>query len=277
MPVMACELEFYLHGLEAHSYPQAVLQEITLACEAEGVTCEEIIKERGYDQYETSLIPTADVRDMARQTIALKHILLNVCSKYDLKADFRAKPKADQPGSGLHVHVHLEDRFGRNLFVREEDRYSMQLLHSVAGLLELMPAAMLIFAPVASSYSRFVAGHNAPLTVSWGPNNRTVAIRLPTKPLDNKHLEHRVAGSDADPALVMAVILAGIHYGLTRTLYPPEPIHGDASLPMYGVARLPASIDAAVEKMRGARVLEAYLGTPLYTAYLQRALYPDAF
>jgi glutamine synthetase len=276
-PVMACEIEFYLHGLESNSYPQAILNDLLLACQNQGVTCSEIIKERGYDQYETALLPTADVVGMARQTMRLKEVLLNEGSKLGVRADFSAKPQPDQPGCGLHVHVHLEDRHNRNLFVRDEDQYSMQMLHSVAGLLELMPASMLVFAPHSDSYARFVSGQNAPLTVCWGPNNRTVAIRLPTKPLNNKHLEHRVAGSDADPALVMAVIVAGIHYGLKNTLYPPEPVFGDASLPMYKTPSLPRTLSESIELMSKSRLMEAYLGEKLYTAFMQRTLYPEAF
>jgi glutamine synthetase len=57
MPVMACEVEFYLHGLEANSYPQAILNDLLLACRDQGITCTEIIKERGYNQYERPLRP----------------------------------------------------------------------------------------------------------------------------------------------------------------------------------------------------------------------------
>ena len=48
---------------------------------------------------------------------------------------------------------------------------------------------------------------NAP---SWGLDNRTVAVRVPTDSSDNVRLEHRVAGADANPYLMLAAILADV-------------------------------------------------------------------
>ncbi len=98
---------------------------------------------------------------------------------------------------------------------------------------------MAIFAPSPESYARFVAGSNAPLTVSWGANNRTTAIRLPDSAHDNKRIEHRVAGADADPEHVIAAILKGLYSGLKNRVDPGPQIYGDASLPMYGLQAFP--------------------------------------
>jgi glutamine synthetase len=59
-------------------------------------------------------------------------------------------------------------------------------------------------------------------------NNRGVALRIPVSDADNRRVEHRVAGADANPYLLTAAVLAGIHHGLTRKLDPGSPLEGNA-------------------------------------------------
>jgi len=59
-------------------------------------------------------------------------------------------------------------------------------------------------------------------------DNRTVALRVPTENSHSARLEHRVAGADANPYLTLAVILAGVHHGLTHQIEPQAPIEGNA-------------------------------------------------
>ena len=68
----------------------------------------------------------------------------------------------------------------------------------------------------------------APTAPTWGHNNRTVALRVPTGAPGARRIEHRVAGADANPYLVLAAVLAGIHHGLTHELEPDAPITGNA-------------------------------------------------
>ena len=73
----------------------------------------------------------------------------------------------------------------------------------------------------------------------WSINNRGSAIRVPAADAANLRLEHRLAGADANPYLVVAWVLAGIHHGLTGHLEPPPPTTGNAydqpgePLPIY--------------------------------------------
>ena len=72
-----------------------------------------------------------------------------------------------------------------------------------------------------------------------GYENRTVAVRVPAGSPAARRLEHRVAGADANPYMLFAVILSGILEGIRENLSPGEPISGDgyaqeeASLPVY--------------------------------------------
>jgi glutamine synthetase len=219
IPVTAAELEFYYSGDED------VLEKSVCA------TVLKFEKERGKNQYEVAFAPAKPEKTVA-DLIAFKD------AAEKLGADFSAKPYADQPGSGLHIHIHLMDKNGKNVFYKDDAVMSDPLKYAIGGLLAALPESMPIFAPNPESRARFQPGGNAPTTVSWGANNRTVAIRLPDKPHDSKHIEHRVAGADADPQAVMTAILDAIHDGLTRKLDPGPQIYGDASLEMYKLPKL---------------------------------------
>lgn len=43
-----------------------------------------------------------------------------------------------------------------------------------------------------------------------------------------RRIEHRVAGADVNPYLLLATLLASLHHGLSRKLTPPPPIVGNA-------------------------------------------------
>lgn len=270
--VVATEIEFYLRGIAAKFTPDEVVAHIQAVCAQQGIALACAEAERGPDQYEISLLPTHDVNQIVADTDRFKELMTETFAPYGIKADFTAKPSPDVPGCGLHVHVHLEDASGRNVFFREGDTFSPLLLYSIGGLLMLMNPCMPVFAPTEASYLRFSGGPNpylvcptatnVPTKVSWGTNNRTVAVRLPNKAMDNKHIEHRVAGADADVGSVIAAILAGMHYGLKEKCDPGEPIYGDASLAQYALPSLARSLAEAQRFRMGCKMLEDYESQP---------------
>jgi len=189
-----------------------------------------------------------------------------------LLATFMAKPLAGQSSSGLHVHVSLLDRDGANRFARDE----RALGHAIAGLQATMAEAMLLFAPNANSFRRLRPLSYAPTAPTWGHNNRTVALRVPAGAPSARRIEHRVAGADANPYLVLAAVLAGIHHGLTHELEPSAPIEGNAYAQVG--PSLPLSWDRALEAFAGASVLNGYLGDAFCRLYrVCRAAERDRF
>ena len=102
------------------------------------------------------------------------------------------------------------------------------LKHAVAGLQRTSTDCMLMFAPHANSYRRFVLNAFVPLNDCWGFNNRTVAMRIPHSDPANIRIEHRIAGADANPYLVTAAVLAGMLDGLENGGDPGPAIVGNA-------------------------------------------------
>ena len=169
----------------------------------------------------------------------LQRAIKGVAKQQGMRASFMAKPFGDLAGNGMHMHCSLIDEKGDNAFNNGSDQGNELLRHAIAGCLATMKECMLLFAPHLNSYRRFQRGSHAPLAPTWGYENRTVSIRVPADSHQAMRIEHRVAGADANPYLVMSAILAGMLYGIEKRLQAPEPIEGNAydkqppSLPRY--------------------------------------------
>ncbi len=256
-PQVAGEIEFYLLGAQEVGV-ESWQGEVSAACAAAGIGLHRIEKERGDEQYEISLLPT-DAATAAANIVAIRHVITQAGRKCGLEANFASRPKEDQPCSGLHLHIHLADASGKNVYFKQDDQISPLLNYSIGGLLAWLPASMPVFAPLAEDYVRFAKTGHTPTTVSWGANNRTVAIRLPDKAANNKHIEHRVCAAAAAPEAAIALMLAAIHDGLSRKIEPSSTqTYGDASLEMYKLAPLPASLPEAQAAMRSFAPLARY-------------------
>ena len=178
------------------------------------------------------------------------------------------KPIDDEAGNGLHVHCSLLDENGTNVFDDGGEEGSDLLRYVVAGCLELLPASMLLFAPSFNAYRRFQPGNHAPTESAWGYDNRTTAIRIPESPSAARRIEHRVAGADANPYLVLAAVLAGIWHGIENTLSPPNPIEGNAWDQEIDAPALPTTMDGAISVFDKSDVLSSYLTSEFKTLFL---------
>ena len=281
-PVMAGEMEFYLvdgSGLmpappQAHPEMLAVdnlsdfggfFEDVYAACSAYGIPADAAISEGGAGQFEINLLHGPDPVQTADQAVLFKRIVKGVARHHGLAASFMPKPYAEMAGSGLHVHFSLLDEAGANVFDDGRDAGSDRLRHCVAGLLALMPASTLIFAPHLNSYRRLTPNSHAPTGIGWGYENRTTAIRIPGGSPKARRIEHRVAGADANPYLLLAVLLTGVLEGLERAEEPPAPIEGSAY--GAGLAQLPADWLAAITAFESDTMLSRHLNPDFCTAF----------
>lgn len=102
------------------------------------------------------------------------------------------------------------DAGGRNIFAGATPADSTDLRHAIRGLLDTLADGMAICAPGPNSYRRFRPEAYVPMTATWSVNNRGSALRVPVSDSANQRIEHRLAGADANPYLVVAWMLAGI-------------------------------------------------------------------
>jgi glutamine synthetase len=206
----------------------AVLAEIDAACQAQGVPAGAATAEYGGAQFEVNLGHLPDPVAAADHALLLRRIVKGVANRHGLEATFMSKPFAEQSGSGLHIHLSLVDGAGRNVFDERLPGGDAMLGHARAGLQATTHDAMAIFAPNLNAYRRFAPDQFVPVNTSWGFNNRSVSFRVPAGGGAARRIEHRIAGAEANPYLVMAAVLAGVHHGVSRRLEPSPPSTGNA-------------------------------------------------
>ena len=234
-------------------------------CEAQGLPAKTLISEYAPGQMEIVLRHRADVLKACDEGIMLKRAIKATAEKHGMAATFMAKPYAQWTGSGMHIHVSLGDEKGNNLFAAEDPMQNELLLHSIGGLKAAMAESMLIFAPNANSYRRFRRNSYAPVSASWGINNRTVSIRIPAGAANACHIEHRPSGADANPYLVMAAILAGMHYGITEKSDPGNPVVGNGY--EKRAKYIPGNWFDAIDAFWRASIMKEYFGKPFVDTY----------
>jgi glutamine synthetase len=286
-PVVAAELEFSLVTMAGdnplHSCPapagrdpvggnmysldvlnehRELMEELRLACELQDLPFDGVVKESAPSQYEINMQHVDNPVLAAKQILMMKRLIKGVAGKYGLIASFMSKPFEAESGNGMHVHCSLLDEKGNNVFDDGSERGSPLLQHAVAGCLHYMPESMAIFAPSYNAYRRFQAGSHAPIFATWGYENRTVALRVPAGSHAARRLEHRVAGADANPYLLFAVILGAMLEGMEQQLPPPKPTTGDGYA-LSGASTLPLYMHEALEQFSQSDFIRSALGGEL--------------
>ncbi len=227
-------------------------------CDVQGLPAKTLISEYAPGQMEIVLRHRADVLKACDEAIMLKRVIKAAAEKHGLCATFMAKPYAEWTGSGMHMHVSLADEKGDNLFAAADPLTNELLLNAIGGLKAAMAESMLIFAPNANSYRRFRRNSYAPVAANWGVNNRTVSLRVPAGAAHACHIEHRPSGADANPYLVMAAILAGMHYGITEKSDPGNPVVGNGY--EKRAKHIPGNWFEAIDAFWRASILKEYFG-----------------
>jgi glutamine synthetase len=252
----------HLHGMEP------LFSDIYAAAEVQGVPAETVISEYAPGQYELTLRYRKDVPRAADDLVMLKRLVRAAARRRGVTACFMAKPIQRYAGSGMHFHVSMPDDGGANVFAeRKEGDWSPPLLHALGGLMRTMAESMLVFAPHANSWRRFVAQSYAPLAPTWGVNNRSVALRIPAGDAGSRRIEHRVAGVDANPYLVGATVLAAIARGLDEKLDPGPETTGNGYEKAPVLEDAPADWRTAIEAAKASAFLMQALGGDLHRTF----------
>lgn len=226
-PVMAAEIECYvlLNGSDDATL-DGFWKPVDNALKEAGVSLLRIEQERGAHQYELVTQVTTPQR-LAEWLVIIRDTITLHAARADVRATFAAKPFEDQPGNGLHLHLHLADEEGVNQYWKTEEWTGDALRWSLGGLLADLPRALPIFCPGEYALYRFDDADHVPKIAGWGVNNRYCALRIPA--IEDpylKRIEHRVPSADADPHAAIAVMLEGVLMGLRKKIEPPEQQHG---------------------------------------------------
>lgn len=218
--------------------------------------------ETGPGVYEAA-ITYSDILSAADRAVLFKTSVKEIAGKLGIMATFMAKINENLPGCSGHVHQSLWDKKEtKNLFYDAADKQHMSPLMKsyIAGQLYCLPHILPMVAPTINSYKRLVEGAWAPTTVTWGMDNRTVALRALTEGSKSCRLETRVVGSDTNPYLAMAACLAAGLYGIRKKMKLQQPASAGSGYKDLSNGSFPKSLDEATQQMKSSAVAKELFG-----------------
>ncbi|MDN2565624.1 glutamine synthetase family protein [Aquibium sp. A9E412] len=203
-------------------------------------------------------------------TIA-KHAVKEIAWQNGVAATFMPKWDHRRVGSASHIHQSLWQD-GAPAFFEPDAALGMSAAMKayLAGVIRYARDYTVFLAPYVNSYKRFVRGTFAPTRIAWSVDNRTAGFRLCGEGTPAVRLECRIGGSDLNPylaqAAMMAAGIAGLEEGLA--LEPPSTgdLYGDDSAP-----EIPATLREATEALRGSAMLRAAMGDAVVEHYTRCA------
>jgi len=290
-PIVAPELEFYLtaqnidpdiplkppvgrsgraetsrqiYSIDAVNEFDPLFEDIYDYCELMQLDVDTLIHEIGAGQMEINFLHGNPLA-LADKVFFFKRTLREAALKHGMYATFMAKPMTGEPGSAMHVHQSVVSiKTGKNIFSNDDGSSSSAFMHYIGGLQRYMPSAMAVVAPYVNSYRRIVRHTAAPINVQWGHDNRTVGFRIPESGTQDRRVENRVIGADANPYLALAVTLACGYLGMTEQLDPSPMTIGSA----YDLDfELPQGLPQALEALRAESNLRSVLGERFVDVY----------
>lgn len=290
-PVVAPELEFYLtaknidpdlplaapigrsgraetsrqvYSIDAVNEFDPLFEDIYDYCEMMNLDVDTLIHEIGAGQMEINF-QHGEPLGLADKVFYFKRTLREAALKHDMYATFMAKPMAGEPGSAMHVHQSVVDaESGKNIFSNDDGSPSALFQQYIGGLQRYMPSAMAIVAPYVNSYRRIVRETAAPINLQWGIDNRTVGFRVPVSGSQDRRVENRVIGADANPYLALAITLACGYLGMTEAIEPSPMVEGNAyDMPV----ELPQGLSEAITLLRREDRLRDVLGERFIDVY----------
>ena len=216
-------------------------------------------------------IKYADALACADHHTIAKHATKEIAWQKGHSASFLPKWHKDRVGSASHVHMSLWQD-GKNVFHDPKGKHGMSKLmeHFVAGLIAYASDCTYFFAPYVNSYKRFSKGSFAPTKTAWSVDNRTAGFRLCGANTKAVRVECRIPGSDMNPYLAQAALIAAGLKGIEDKLELAPPADGD----MYNndaVPDVPRTLIAATENLRGSAFLREAMGDYVVDHYTRCA------
>ncbi len=247
------------------------LDELNEVCVAQGVPAGTTTSEFAPGQFEINLHHGDNPVLACDHAMLLKRAIKATAKRHGFVACFMAKPFEEDSGSGMHVHMSLVDSNGKNYFSHGKEKmalppYSARMRNAIGGLVKTMSDATAIFAPNANSYRRLRPEMFAPVEPNWGTNHRNVALRIPVSDETNLRFEHRTSGADANPYLVTAAILAGVHYGLKNRCDPGRMVNEGEVITLK--QKLPNRWDKAIDMFARSKILPGYFGAEFCKSFV---------
>jgi glutamine synthetase len=249
---------------------EEVMRAIRTGLQGAGIPVENSKGEASAGQEEIN-VRYADALTMADRHVIIKNACKEIAWGKGKAITFLAKWNYSAAGSSSHIHQSLWSADGKTpLFFDKDGEHGMSELmrHYIAGLLAHAGEITFFLAPYINSYKRFMAGTFAPTKAVWSKDNRTAGYRLCGEASKGIRIECRVGGSDLNPYLAMAALIAAGIDGIEKKMALEPAFVGDA-YGGKGVREIPRTLRDAIELMDGSELLRSAFGNDVIDHYVR--------
>lgn len=258
---------------------EAFATDLIRALEAQGTGAMQFHPEYSTGQLELS-VPHRSGIAIADDNLVVRHTIRAAARNHGFAASFAPVVFAGLVGNGMHLHLSLWDRRGRNLFHggRGPEGMTKEAEAFTAGVLDHLPALTAITAPSVASYQRLQPHRWSGPWACWGRENREAALRFVTGMVGSRpeaaNLELKSMDAAANPYLALGAAVAAGLDGIERELRLPEPVTVDpaslsaAERKKRGVVQLPSSLGDAIRAFERSALLREAMGDVLFEAFL---------
>lgn len=210
----------------------------------------------------------SDALDTADNHVILKNGIKEIAHAAGKSVTFMAKYHHDRAGSSAHIHQSLWTLDGKAAFADAKDGHGMSdvMKHYLAGQLTHARDLTAFLAPYVNSYKRFCVGMFAPTKAVWSADNRTAGFRVCGLNTKAVRVECRIPGSDVNPYLACAALLAAGLDGVEKKMALEPEARGD----MYaatGLREIPKTLREAADAMTQSTFLRAAFGDAVVDHY----------
>ncbi|OYU19279.1 MAG: glutamine synthetase [Rhodobacteraceae bacterium PARR1] len=210
----------------------------------------------------------SDALDTADNHVIVKQGVKEMAHAVGKSVTFMAKYDHRRAGSSSHVHQSLWTLDGKPAFYDHDDAHGMSdtMKHFLAGQLAHAQEITAFLAPYVNSYKRFTIGMFAPTKAVWSADNRTAGFRVCGAHTKAVRVECRIPGSDVNPYLCCAALLAAGLAGIEGKMALEPEMKGD----MYsatGIREIPTNLRDAAAKLNGSAMLRAAFGDDVVDHY----------
>jgi len=291
-PMMATELEFYIFensyenlrdgGLRAlapisaynedynlfqTTKEEGLMRAVRNGLYGAGIPIENTKGEADSGQHEVNY-KYSNALDTADNHVIVKQGVKEMAHAQGKSVTFMAKYDHRKAGSSSHIHQSLWSLDGKASFADHDDSHGMSdvMKHFLAGQLAHARDITAFLAPYVNSYKRFTVGMFAPTKAVWSADNRTAGFRVCGAHTKAVRVECRIPGSDVNPYLACAALLAAGLDGIEKKLALEPEMKGD----MYsatGIREIPHNLREAADLLNGSTMLRAAFGDDVVDHY----------
>jgi len=243
-----------------------VLQELVRELKEFGLSPRTLNHEWGPTQYELTFDAVEGLA-AGDDNFTYKTYAKEIASAHGLLLSFMTKPFTGLSGSSSHLHLSLYDG-DRNIFWNAgENALTPEFRWAIGGLLEHAPGLNALLGPTVNCAKRYRKGTYAPASITWGFENRSVAVRVKAGRGDHTHIENRLGSAASNPYLALAGLLVAVLDGIRREVEPPEPL-GTSAYQLDELDLLPATLEESLEAFEGDATLREAFHPEFVRAFL---------